>query len=164
MPTVFVAGYTDLTTTEFQTHYQSHLDSAIARHGYLFFLLSHEPGTCSKALAYLVSKNVPKDDITIYKDPKDTGNPFSVRTDGTIIVKSPGGELGVYSGMAKQSDEIIVWLREEDRMETWDCKVDDAEKLKALRFKGPKEAKRIWEVRRLTGGSKKISKKFDDMW
>lgn len=133
----FISGHIDISQEQFDIHYASRLDEAIAAGD--SFIISSSRGADTLALSHLLAANVPREKITIYlntpllpKDPpkgrkaaKSSGPNQTNRRDPTPELIQHFTDLGVkvrmVSGdherrdtvMTRESEYDILWVRSE---------------------------------------------------
>lgn len=134
----FISGHIDISQEQFNTHYASRLNDAIAASD--SFIVSSSRGVDTLALNYLLAANVPKENITVYlntplppEDPpkgrkatKASGPNQTNRRDPTPELIQRFTDLGVnirmVSGdherrdtvMTRESDYDVLWVRSEE--------------------------------------------------
>ena len=138
---VFIAGYQDLTDQEFAAHYEGEIDDAINNGS--SFLLSDEPGACTRALEYIQAKNISESRISFYKSSNATNTNAPTNLNVSQIHTVPSGETERYVAMAKKSDTHIIWLRPGDTLDDQGC--ISASDVLDMQFSGAVEAMRaVW--------------------
>jgi len=102
--TYFISGHLELSEQEFDEHYKSKIDKALAEKA--SFVVGDAPGTDLMAQKYLLGKT---DDVTVYHMRKTPRNDM-----GFFLRGKFKNDTDKDTAMTNASDKDIAWVRSEE--------------------------------------------------
>ncbi|KAF2767274.1 hypothetical protein EJ03DRAFT_337753 [Teratosphaeria nubilosa] len=132
---VFISGYQDLSQKEFVEHYHPKLAKSVPR-GDSYLLADTSGAAESMSLAYLRSKNVDADRITLYRSQSSLLD-SNVSKSSYRVKTVPGGREDVDIALTQDSQNDLLYLRDQDNY--WSIGLTVSDVLEAKYDLGPKE-------------------------